>query len=42
VGLVLAILFLRSALRVLRNAISELRRAPGAPAKAQFVTLCQR
>ncbi|HMH17599.1 MAG TPA: cation transporter [Burkholderiales bacterium] len=42
IGLVLAILFLRSALRVLRNAISELRRAPGAPAKAQFVTLRQR
>ena len=42
VGLVLAILFLRSALRVLRNAISELRRAPDAPAKAQFVTLRHR
>ena len=33
VGLVLAILFLRSALRVLRDAISELRRAPGASAR---------
>jgi cation diffusion facilitator family transporter len=42
VGLVLAILFLRSALRVLRNTISELSRAPGAPAKAQFVTLRHR
>ncbi len=39
VGLVLAILFLRSALRVLRDAISELGRAPGAQAKTQFVTL---
>jgi cation diffusion facilitator family transporter len=38
VGLVLAILFLRSAIRVLRDAISELSRAPGASAKAQFVT----
>jgi cation diffusion facilitator family transporter len=42
VGLVLAILFLRSALRVLRDAISELRRAPGASAKAQFVSLRHR
>lgn len=42
VGLVLAILFLRSALRVLRNAVSELRRAQGAPAKAQFITLDHR
>src|SRR5437899_11229629 len=42
VGLVLAILFLRSALRVLRDAISELRRVPGAPAKAPFVTLRHR
>lgn len=42
VGLVLAILFLRSALRVLRDAISELRRAPGASATAQFVTPRQR
>ena len=42
VGLVLAILFLRSALRVLRNAASQLRRAPGESAKAQFVTLRQR
>jgi len=33
VGLVLAILFLRSALRVLRDAISELRRAPSASAR---------
>ena len=42
VELVPAILFLRSALRVLRNAISELRRAPGAPAKGEFVTLRHR
>jgi Co/Zn/Cd efflux system component len=42
VGLLLAILFLRSAFRVLRNAFSELRSAPGAPAKAQFVALRQR
>lgn len=42
VGLVLAILFLRSALRVLRGAITELRRAPGVPSKAQFVRLRHR
>jgi cation diffusion facilitator family transporter len=37
VGLVLAILFLRSALRVLRDAIAELRRAPGASARPYLV-----
>jgi cation diffusion facilitator family transporter len=42
VGLVLAILFLRSALRVLRGAVSELRRAPDASAEPQLVTLRQR
>ncbi len=42
IGLALAILFLRSALRVLRGAISELRLSAGAPAKAQFVALRKR
>lgn len=42
VGLALAILFLRSALRVLRGAIVELKRASAAPAEAQLVTVQRR
>ena len=42
VGLLLAILFLRSALRVLRSAIGELKRPVAAPAKIQFVKLERR
>lgn len=42
VGLALAILFLRSALRVLRGAIVELTRASAAPAEAQLVTVQRR
>ena len=38
VGLLLALLFLRSAARVLRNAVSELKRPAGAAAETRFVT----
>ena len=37
VGLLLALLFLRSAARVLRNALTELRRPAGAAAEIRFV-----
>jgi cation diffusion facilitator family transporter len=39
IGLVLALLFLRSATRVLGSAITELKRPVGASAKVQFVEL---
>ncbi len=42
IGLALAILFLRSALRVLRSAISELKLSSGASVEVQFVTLRKR
>ena len=42
VGLLLALLFLRSAVRVLRSALTELKRPVGAAAKAQFVKLQRR
>lgn len=39
VGLLLALLFLRSAARVLRSAVAELKRPVSAPAPVQFVKL---
>jgi Co/Zn/Cd efflux system component len=39
IGLVLALLFLRSATRVLGSAITELKRPVGASAEVQFVKL---
>jgi Co/Zn/Cd efflux system component len=42
IGLVLALLFLRSAARVIQGAITELKRPAIAPGKVQFVDLQQR
>lgn len=42
VGLLLALLFLRSAARVLQRAVAELKRPAAAPAKVEFVKLQRR
>ena len=42
VGLLLALLFLRSAVRVLRSAVTELKRPVGAAAEVQFVEIQRR